>query len=236
MHPQVRLLLGIGGMVIAFGDQRPVCLGLLTVVLVAVSVFLDCGATFWLALLKRLRWFFLAVFLLHLLFFPGHTLLGLPWLSRDGLLRGLLLCWQMLLGFVAAGLLVQTSTPDELAAALGRLLAPLARLSPALRSFLGLLPRAVELLPEVRRHTVELWNRREGLRRKLRHGALADRLGAAGDLLEQMVLELADLGEHHALLVASGSVVTGSEVGSLSRADRRVLVFLGLFFLVWLLT
>lgn len=77
-----------------------------------------------LRLLRQLRWLLLSVLLLHLLLTPGRTLFGSPWLSHDGLLRGLLVDSQLLLGAGLSLLLGHLCQPERLVAALQALCTP----------------------------------------------------------------------------------------------------------------
>ncbi|GAB4163828.1 MAG: hypothetical protein Tsb0017_01040 [Geothermobacteraceae bacterium] len=233
-NPKVRLLFAIGVMAVAFGDSRPAALLVLSVILASVALWCHCRAGFWLPLLRRLRWLLLASLLLHLFFFPGHTLAGIAWLSRDGLERGVVLCWQMLLAFGAAGLLAHTTSGREQAGALVQLLSPVGRFFPPAGPFLRLVPTAVGLLPEVRRQTALTWAEQDEVRNRLRRGGLLYRARAAGELVEQLVLALADLGEQQARARASGARHGLPDTIPLTPRDRRGLALLIILLLVWL--
>lgn len=78
------------------------------------------GRTLW-----SLRWLLIFTLLLHMLLDPGRTLWGIAWLSRDGLLRGLMVTAQLATATLAAALLAQTTPGTLLARAGGWLLEPL---------------------------------------------------------------------------------------------------------------
>jgi biotin transport system permease protein/energy-coupling factor transport system permease protein len=77
--------------------------------------------------LRPVALFFLCIFLLHLFFTPGHTLLQMPGLtiSREGLATGSLLTWKFVCLIVAAMVLTATTLPSELVSGIERLLRPL---------------------------------------------------------------------------------------------------------------
>ncbi len=95
----------------------------------------------------RFRWFFLVSLLLHLLLSPGHTLFGLAWLSRDGLLTGLLVCGQMVVAISTATLLAQTTSPEHLARTCGWFLTPLGLLGCRVHEWEEILLLSLNFLP-----------------------------------------------------------------------------------------
>ena len=103
-------------------------LALAAMLLVVLLSLARCGPRWLLGILWPLRWLLLFTLLLHLLLSPGHTLLGLAWLSRDGLRQGLLICSQLGLATLAAALLTRTTAAEQIALACNWLLQPLARL------------------------------------------------------------------------------------------------------------
>lgn len=105
------------------------------------------------------RWLFLCTLLLHLFLTPGRTLLGVAWLSLDGLMQGIQACCRLSLAVTFSSLLTLTTPPSGVAAALLGLLAPLARIGlPAARiSFLFRL--VLEFIPIMRDEARELVSR-----------------------------------------------------------------------------
>lgn len=95
-----------------------------------ITLFLLSGLRWRLALrsLRSMRWLLLFTLLLHLFLTPGRTLFGLEMLSYDGLLRGLIVCVQLLLAMAFSSLLTLTTSVEALAAAVAALLLPLRRL------------------------------------------------------------------------------------------------------------
>lgn len=104
--------------------------------------------------IARFRWFFLVSLLLHLLLSPGHTLFGLAWLSRDGLLTGLLVCGQMMVAIGSATLLAQTTSPEQLARACGWFMTPFGWLGCRVDEWEEILLLALNFLPVLHEEVV----------------------------------------------------------------------------------
>jgi energy-coupling factor transport system permease protein len=174
-----------------------------------------------------LRWLLLFTLLLHLLLSPGYTLFGVAWLSRDGLLRGLLTCSQLAIATLAAALLTFTTTAERTSLACGWLLAPLARLGCPVRQWeelMALVLRFFPLMREELRTTVVAgeasWSRRIMLweerllplfdRLVERADALACRVAAGEETLLSAVPlpPLSWRGGGDALLLAGGTAMT----------------------------
>jgi energy-coupling factor transport system permease protein len=129
------------------------------------------------------RWLFLCTLLLHLFLTPGRTLLGVAWLSQDGLVQGSQACCRLALAVTFSSLLTLTTPPSRVAAALFSLLAPLSRIGiPAQRiSFLFRL--VLEFIPILRDEARELVAR---CRYPAREGFFG-RLGTRIDILREVV-------------------------------------------------
>jgi len=104
--------------------------------------------------ISRFRWFFLISLLLHVLFSPGYTLFGLAWLSRDGLLTGLLVCGQMVVAIGSATLLAQTTSPEQLARACGWFMTPLGWLGGRVHEWEEILLLSLKFLPVLHEEVV----------------------------------------------------------------------------------
>ncbi|MCK4535673.1 MAG: energy-coupling factor transporter transmembrane protein EcfT [Desulfuromonadales bacterium] len=100
------------------------------------------------------RWFFLFTLLLHLFMTPGHTLFGVAWLSKDGLMKGLMVCGQMGISVGAATLLASTTAPGLLARTCGWFLSPLKLVGCRVREWEGLLLLALKFIPVLREELV----------------------------------------------------------------------------------
>lgn len=100
-----------------------------------------CGAVFflrvaWLRVARRLyslRWILFAGVLLHLFSGSGRTLMGVSFLSSDGLIDGCLVAWRLALAVFFASLFCWSTPVPELVAALLAVLQPLRRVLPVSR-------------------------------------------------------------------------------------------------------
>lgn len=126
--PRLKLLVFGGVAILAFAAGDWPRLVLVAASLAVLSAAARCGPGWVLRALWPLRWLLLFTLLLHLFLSPGRTLFGVAWLSRDGLLHGLLICSQLGMAALAAALLVMTTSVERTALACGWLLLPLARL------------------------------------------------------------------------------------------------------------
>jgi energy-coupling factor transport system permease protein len=100
------------------------------------------------------RWFFLFTLLLHLFMTPGHTLFGVAWLSKDGLMQGLMVCGQMGVSIGAATLLASTTAPGLLARTCGWFLSPLKLVGCRVREWEGLLLLSLQFIPVLREELI----------------------------------------------------------------------------------
>ena len=149
------------------------------------------------ALVYALRYLLLFTLLVHLLFTPGFRLLGVSWLSREGLELGGVVCAQLVIALGFSLLLSGSSSAAALARGVERLLRPLARLGVPV----GLVGESLALvLHFVERLAVLLRHERKAmpagkmrLRARLESGAsavsrvLEASLGEAEDLAHELV-------------------------------------------------
>jgi energy-coupling factor transport system permease protein len=111
---------------------------------VVPALFASVWRIFWM-----LRWLLLFTLLLHLFLSPGRTLWGLGWLSFDGLIRGALVCSQILLAVASAVLLSVTTSTEDLALTFGWFVRPLSWLGCRTREWQRTLLLAMDFLPVV---------------------------------------------------------------------------------------
>lgn len=125
-----RLKLPVCGLlvILAFAAGSWSRLAVMAIALLVLCTLARCGPVWMARTLWPLRWLLLFTLLLHLFLSPGHTLFGVAWLSRDGMLHGMLVCVQLCLAALAAALLNRTTSAEQTARACGWLLAPLRRL------------------------------------------------------------------------------------------------------------
>lgn len=100
--------------------------------------------------MRMLRWLLLFTLILHLFFTPGRTLLGVAWLSYDGLMRGLVINSQLLLAVLFSLLLSWTTPPAAMARGLEVVLAPLKLFRVPVRETTGLLLLVLHFFPLIK--------------------------------------------------------------------------------------
>lgn len=142
-------------------------LAVMATALLLLCTLARCGPFWMLKTLWPLRWLLLFTLLLHLFLSPGHTLFGVAWLSRDGLLHGALVCAQLCIAILAATLLNLTTAARQTARACGWLLAPLRRFGCPVQRWEELTALVLDFFPimrdELRETAVggkESWRRR----------------------------------------------------------------------------
>ncbi len=124
MDPRLALVLSLAAIVAVFAATSWWRLLLLLVAAIGLVLQMELLRLF-LQRLSWLRWFFLAVILLHALLSPGHTLFGLSWVTRDGLLHGLMVSVQVAAALAVSLALTRSAPPAQLAAAAAALMRPL---------------------------------------------------------------------------------------------------------------
>ena len=122
-----KLILLAALVVAAFALPEPQQLAGLAILAAALIPFSGVSLRIWWRGLAAFRWLFLFTILLHVLLSPGHTLWGVEFLSRDGLLHGITVVVRLALAVTFSSLLTLTSSPPALALGIGSLFAPLKR-------------------------------------------------------------------------------------------------------------
>jgi energy-coupling factor transport system permease protein len=150
VDPRLKLL-GCGVLAtLAFAAATWPPLAVTALAVAGLAALAGRGPGWLLSTLWPLRWLLLFSLLLHLLLSPGHTLFGVAWLSRDGLLRGLLVCAQLSVAYLAATLLTQTTPVELTARACGWLLAPLRRCGCSVHRWEELMTLVLRFFPMLR--------------------------------------------------------------------------------------
>lgn len=145
--PRLKLLVCATLAILAFAAGSWLRLAAAAALLVPLAAAAHLGPGWVLRTLWPLRWLLLFTLLLHLLLSPGYTLFGVAWLSRDGLLRGLLICSQLGTAALAAALLTTTTTAERTAEACGWLLSPFERLGCPVRRWQELMALVLRFFP-----------------------------------------------------------------------------------------
>lgn len=126
LDPRIKLLSCLTLVVLTFAAGAWVQLAVLMVVTAAALRVISEHAWLALRVCLTLRWLLLFTLLMHLLLSPGRTIGGVGWLSLDGLILGSFVCLQMALAAALTAILAITTSIDDLAAAFGWCVQPLA--------------------------------------------------------------------------------------------------------------
>jgi energy-coupling factor transport system permease protein len=135
------------------GFSRQVLLGLAAALLIFLA---KVTWKVWWRGIWIFRWLFLFTLFLHILLSPGRTLLGIAWLSQDGLLQGILVCLQLTLAVTFSSLITLTTPPSHIAAALLSFLSPLQRIGVPARKISFLFRLVLEFIPVLREEAKDL--------------------------------------------------------------------------------
>lgn len=232
LDPRVKLLLLPLLVITSFAAPSLARLAILLPMALALLILSRVGAVAILRPLYMLRWLFLCTILLHLFFTPGRTLLGVGWLSLDGLLIGLLICLQLLLAITFSSLLTLTTTPEELVGGGMSLLYPLRRFGVPVQKGGALLLLVLQFIPILADEVVRLLAKEHAPKPI----SLVERLKALLIFLETLLLRLVERAEEVALARVTGhhqDPQPSFGAGGMSCRDRLVLLA-GLGFLVFL--
>jgi len=181
----------------------------LALAVVAGVLILSAGGhwRFFLRGVLALRWLFLCTVLLHLLFSPGRTLFGSAWFSLDGLLRGMLVCEQLALAVLFSSLLTLSTAPQELAAAVSSLMAPLGRFGVPVKELSLLLLLSLHFIPILREEALAQVAAGRSGEDRAAGGSLLGRARTAGRMVAPLLLRLVDRADRLALSMAAGEPV-----------------------------
>ena len=186
--------------------------------------------------LWNLRYLLLVTLLLHLLLSPGRTLLGLPFLSYDGLLHGARIVTQLCLGVTFSSLLTLSTPPESLVSTIDRLLRPFGRLGLAVGEVTLFLSLVLYFIPVLRQEAL-LAAGRAGQAGALPASGMVARARAALALIGPLVRGLILRADEVALRLHSGEALfeaAGDPSPATSRACQVAAGCLLLLFL-WLL-
>lgn len=212
LDPRVKLC-SLPLLVIAvFAGHNPVRLGGLALLSAGLIMLSGIGLSTWWRGIWMLRWLFLFTLLLHLFLSPGRTLMGVGWLSYDGLLFGAVVCGQLALAVLFSSLLTLTTSPREVAGACASLLAPLDRFGFPARDTAILLFLVLHFVPILREEAIDLieCSRENGINPS--SGPLVERILALGRMAAPLLLRLVDRADALAESIAAGEDVIGAGI------------------------
>jgi len=181
---------------------RPMAIAILWL---SLALTVDDGVRDLWRVIKMFRWLLLFTLIMHLFFTPGQTLLGVSWLSYDGLMRGALINSQLLLAVVFSLLLSWTTEPDVLARGFESLLAPLKILKIPVREITGLFVLVLHFFPLIK---AEIATEHEGFSQKRTSGLNSIKLWVSR--FEPLLGRLFDRADSLAYDIASGKEHVGS--------------------------
>ena len=212
LDPRLKLC-GMPLLVIAvFAGYDPMRLGVLALLATVFILLSGIEWSTWWRGLRMLRWLFLFTLLLHLFMSPGRTLLGLAWLSHDGLQLGALVCSQLALTVLFSSLLTLTTSPREVAGACASLLSPLERFGFSVRDASMLLLLVLHFVPILREETIDLIERSRESGIDPSRGPLIARGMAAARMTAPLLLRLVDRADALAESVAAGEDVIDGRI------------------------
>jgi energy-coupling factor transport system permease protein len=203
LDPRLKLVMVSVLIVTVFSAPGFVQLSVLSVLTLALMALSAIAPTVWWRGLWFFRWFFLFTLVLHLLFTPGHTLLGIEFLSQDGLNTGLTVIWSLCLAVCLASLLSLTVEASCLARAGVDLLRPLTRFGIPVERWGAFFLLILNFLPLLRQELNTLVPQA----RALACAGFRRRLDGLGDLLSTLLFRLCDHADKWALQMARGESV-----------------------------
>ncbi|MBN2427352.1 MAG: energy-coupling factor transporter transmembrane protein EcfT [Deltaproteobacteria bacterium] len=182
------------------------------------------------------RWLFLFTLLLHLLLSPGRTLLGLTWLSRDGLLQGVLVCLQLTLAVTFSSLITLTTPPSHIASALLSFLSPLSRIGVPAKKIAFLFRLVLDFIPVLREEGKDLILECGYIRNRDDHifQAVQKKIQVLRKITPLLLHRLVERADKMALAYAQGEISTELEEPLAPLTENRdnvIALILGLLFL-----
>ena len=165
----------------------------------------------YLRLIFALRWFFLFILLLHLLFSPGRTLFGTFFLSYDGGLLGLKVALQVVLAMGFSVLLTRLTDQHELTAAFAALLCPLKLLGLQTDRLAEQMLLTLHVTPIVQDEGARALSELKNRKAKAASSGLSSVAGSIQYIIESMLNRMLDRVE----LMAVASVTKGSSLPEL---------------------
>jgi energy-coupling factor transport system permease protein len=225
LDPRTKLIIFPTMIITCFAVREPSVLILLAVVLMFSLRYASVPLSVYLRMLRSLRFLFAFTLLVFLLFTPGYTFLGIPWLSRDGLAEGVEVCIQLALALGFSMVLSMATSPAALAIGAEKLLAPL-RL---LRVPVGQIGQSLRL---VLYFLDILFEKIAGLSEENRGAApWRQRLGSFMASMGHLLSSMLDLAEEQALKMSRGEpldvVAPEQSVSRLSGRDFLVMFLAG---------
>lgn len=173
--------------------------------------------------MKPLRFFLLIFFAVHLFFTPGDPLPPFPiWdiaVTREGLIKGLVVSWQFSLLVFNGTLLTMTTSPSEFMCAIERALRPLKIKKVSSHDIALMISIALRFVPTLLMEIDRMKEAQEARGACFKGGSLRQRLGANVSLLVPLTLRT---------LNRADNLVTAMEARGYTREGRTYLTELRL--------
>ncbi|UCG39647.1 MAG: energy-coupling factor transporter transmembrane protein EcfT [bacterium] len=130
--------------------------------------------------LRVFLFLFLFTAVLHLFFTPGEPLVSIsePFrasITREGVVRGLLVSWRLVTVIALSSLLTYTTTPLAITRALESLLGPLSRVRFPVQDFSLMMMMSIRFIPVLTSETDRVWKAQRSRGADLRRGGLRKR-------------------------------------------------------------
>jgi len=160
---------------------------------------------------------------------PGHTLLGVPWLSRDGLSLGSLACIRLVLALLFSSFLTLTTSPAEVAGAVASLLRPLSRIGVSVHGFAVQILLVLHFIPILREEALAAFGSGQSLKGAEKTRSKFDRGRHLAQTAADMVLRLVARAEILAERISAGetAVIEPVSLPSPREWDRQNWIALG---------
>lgn len=129
LDPRVKMLGAFALLVAVLLTQSPWAYAFMTVSIVGLVLVSRFTVSFLWRNLASLKWLLVVVFIMHGLLTKGTPVLAaVPWLTREGLLVGVVFAWRVGIMVSVATVLTATTSPVDLGDGIERLFRPLERL------------------------------------------------------------------------------------------------------------
>ncbi len=235
LDPRIKLLGAPGLIVAGFASadpQRLALLGLAAALLVGVS---KVEWHIWWRGAWVFRWLLLFTLLLHLFLSPGRTLLGVSWISLDGLVLGAVVCAQLLLAVVFSSMITLTTRPQEIVAGLNAMLSPLGRVGLPVEQAAMYLLLVLHFIPVLRDEAGKALERCRQDEPVQAQGTLLERAMVARKIMAPMLLGLIERADVLAIDICEGRQPLGRPVVLKPLIALRPWEWLSFFLIVLLL-
>ena len=188
LDPRLKLLALTLLMGATFLLRGPWTVLLHTSVLLAVVRLSGIPLGYFIRALRFFLWLFIFTGILHLFFTPGQPLteqpiLGIFNITHEGVSRGALISWRLLLVIALSALLTHSTTPLEITRGMESLLSPLERLRFPVQDFSLMMMMAIRFIPVLSDEAQRVWKAQRSRGARFGRGGLKQRANALMSIL-----------------------------------------------------